>query len=45
MVDTVETFQFGNRVAIAFPKQFGIKAGQNFKVTKVKDKIILILIN
>lgn len=45
MAQTVQAFQFGDEVAIAFPKGFGIKPGQKFKVTKVKDKIILTLIN
>lgn len=45
MTQIVQTFQFSDEVAIAFPKEFGIKPGQKFKVTKVKDKIILTLIN
>ena len=45
MVAIVETFQFGDQVAIAIPKKFGFKPGQQFKVTKDKEKIILTLMN
>lgn len=42
MEDIVEAFQLGDNVAIAFPKKFGIRAGQKFKIKTDKDKIILI---
>lgn len=41
MMQTVHAFQLGKKVAIAFPRKFGIKPGQKFKVTKDNDVIIL----
>lgn len=45
MIQTVQVFQLGNKVTIAFPKKFGIKPGQEFKITKDKDVIILTSVN
>lgn len=42
MLQTVQAFQLGDKVAIAFPKRFGIMPGQKFKVKKENQEIILI---
>lgn len=40
-MQTICAFQLGKKVAIAFPRKFGIKLGQKFKVTKDSDIITL----
>lgn len=45
MTQTVQAFRYGEEVAIAFPREFGVKPSQKFKVTKVKNRIIFTFIN
>lgn len=42
MFQTVQAFQLGDKLEIAFPKGFGIIPSQKFKVKKENQGIILI---
>lgn len=42
MTQIAQAFEFGDKIAIAFPKEFGIMPGQKFKVKKDNQNILLI---
>ena len=41
MAGTVHAFQLGSSTVVTLPKKLGIRPGQELKIEKSKDKIIL----